>query len=765
MEREHNHQNRNTHTIHFEPGGETIQVPTGLLLSEVMRQAGLELNMPCGGQGRCGRCAVIAQNGSKVRRRSTVRLSPEDLAAGYALACQTVIEGDAVLTIPPQEKIERRLVSDKTAAKVTLPFIYDPDRQQSLHLFPLTLDPPTMADQTDDWSRLKRALVTIFGPGDFTIDLLTNRTEDWARLKRILATTFGAGDFTIDLLANRTEDWAHLKRILAAPYGLADLTADLPTLRRLGTTLREYNWAVTAVVEMDTWDRPNGPPRLIDLRRKDDGGRQKDEDKRQKTEDREETHPNDSSFTLHHLPPDGGSPFSLWGAAVDIGTTTVSLYLVDLLTGEVAAKAAEYNGQIKRGEDVISRIIYASKNNGLEELQALVVGTINALIERASQRAKINPLDIYKMTVAGNSTMIHLLLGLPPASIRLEPFITAINQPPPVRAGELGLNIHPQATVDCLPGVASYVGADITAGVVGSQMCVPPSIPPIGGDERGGLTLFLDVGTNGEMVLGDGEWLISCACSAGPAFEGAGVQDGMRATAGAIEEVWINNETLEPTYRVIPQPKLEAQGKPTPPRGICGSGLISLLAEMFITDVIDKAGNLNFSPPCQQDEKQGRIRQGAHGPEYVVAWADETEHGRDIVITKVDIDNLRRAKGAIYAGYTVLAESVGVDLAAVERMLIGGAFGQYINVEKAVQIGLLPDLPWEKFHFLGNTALQGALLALLNRDYRAQVTEVAAKMTYLELSADNAFYEQFTSALFLPHTDINKFPTVAAILD
>ncbi|MBE7553983.1 MAG: DUF4445 domain-containing protein [Anaerolineales bacterium] len=711
------HPNQNTHTIHFEPGGEIVYAPTGLLLSEVMQQAGLELNMPCGGQGRCGRCAVIARDGSKVRRRSTVRLSAEDLAAGYALACQTVVEGDAVLTIPPQEKIERRLVSDKTAAKITLPFTYNPDRQQPLRLFPLTLDPPSMADQTDDWSRLKRALSVV--------------------------------------------------------YGLANLTADLPTLCRLGTTLREHDWAVTAVIELDTWDRPNGPPRLVDLRKDEppSGGRcgwQKDEDKRQKTEDQEEAHLNDSSFILHP------SSFSLWGAAVDIGTTTVSLYLVDLLTGEVAAKAAEYNGQIKRGEDVISRIIYAGKNNGLGELQALVVGTINELIERASQRAKINPLEIYKMTVAGNSTMIHLLLGLPPASIRLEPFITTVNQPSSVRAVELGLNIHPQATVDCLPGVASYVGADITAGVVGSRMCTPPSIPlsgeappfvPPTGGERGGLTLFLDVGTNGEMVLGDGEWLISCACSAGPAFEGAGVQDGMRATAGAIEEVWINSETFEPTYRVIPQPKLEAQGRPTPPRGICGSGLISLLAEMFITDVIDKAGNLNVVPSSQRDEKRRRIRQGEHGPEYVVAWADETEHGRDIVITKVDIDNLRRAKGAIYAGYTVLAESVGVDLAAVERMLIGGAFGQYINVEKAVQIGLLPDLPWEKFHFLGNTALQGALLALLNRDYRAQVTEVAAKMTYLELSADNAFYEQFTSALFLPHTDINKFPTVAAILD
>jgi uncharacterized 2Fe-2S/4Fe-4S cluster protein (DUF4445 family) len=600
------------------------------------------------------------------------------------LACQTVVEGDAVVTIPPQEKIERRLVTDKTATKVTLPFTYDPLQHQPMCLFPLALDPPNMVDQTDDWSRLKRAMA------DADLPLLGR---------------WGANG----------GNWLNLGE--TADTGRAtDLYADYPTLRRLGTTLREHNWEVTAVVELDTWDRPNGPPRLVDL-----------------------------------LPP--GRTEHLWGAAVDIGTTTVSLYLVDLLTGEVVTKAAEYNGQIRRGEDVISRIIYAStdrssrKSNGLGELQSLVIDTINELLERAARRAKIRPSEVYKMTVAGNSTMIHLLLGLPPTSIRLEPFVTAINHPPPVRASELGINIHPQANVDCLPGVASYVGADISAGIIGSQMC-----------DSSVLTLFLDVGTNGEMVLGDCDWLISCACSAGPAFEGAGVQDGMRATIGAIEEVWINSDTYEPTYRVIPSPKLEAQELPTPPQGICGSGLISLLSEMFITGVIDKAGNLNF------DLGSPRVRQGKHGPEYVVASGNQTEHGRDIVITKVDINNLIRAKGAIYAGFTVLAQSVGIDLEMVERVLIGGSFGQYINIENAVQIGLLPDLPWDKFHFLGNTALQGALLALLNREHRSRIGEAAQKMTYLELSADNTFYDAFTSALFLPHTDMTQFPSVAEVL-
>ncbi len=654
-----------THTVHLEPSGKTVQASTGTLLTDVIREAGLDFNIPCGGQGRCGRCAVIAKDSAGIRRRSTVRLSPDGLAEGYALACQTVIEGDAHITIPPQEKIERRLTTDKTAGKVTLPFAYSYLEHQSLRLFPLTIEPPSLGDQTDDWSRLKREL--------------------------------------------------------SIQHNVPELVLELSVLKNLGQSLRENNWQVTAVVEMKTWDRPNGPPRLIALL------------------------PGSSPLSGPLIE---GQAINLWGAAVDIGTTTVSLYLVNLLTGEIATKAAEYNGQIRRGEDVISRIIFAGKENGLQDLQTLVVNTINELVERAARRAKIKPEEIYRMTVAGNSTMIHLLLGLPPSSIRLEPFVTTINQPPPIRASELGINICGQANVECLPGVASYVGADISAGVIGSQMC---------GSQA--LTLFLDVGTNGEMVLGDCDWLISCACSAGPAFEGAGVQDGMRATIGAIEEVWISNNTFEPTYRVIPNPKLEARGEATPPRGICGSGLISLLAEMFITGVIDKGGHLNFSLGSP------RIREGEHGPEYVVAWGADTEDGRDICITKVDIDNLMRAKGAIYAGFAVLAESIGIELEMVERFLIGGSFGQYINVEKAVQIGLLPDLPWERFDFLGNTSLRGALLALLNNTYHRQVAEAASKMTYLELSADNTFYDAFTSALFLPHTDIEKFPSVAKLLE
>ncbi len=632
------------HTVCFESASGPVHVPTGTLAAEAARQAGIEIQQPCGGQGRCGRCAIQVTAGT-VRRRSTLRLSPEDVSAGYALACQSVIEGDVTIHVPPQEKIERRLTTDRTAAEVTIPAGYDPAMAQPIRRIALALQPPTLLDQTDDWSRVQAAL--------------------------------------------------------RQQTGIETFRCSLPLLRRLGVLLRENGWSVTAVVETECWDQPAA--RVITV--------------------------------LPGLVPDT-TPF--WGAAVDIGTTTVTLWLVDLRTGAVQVQVAEYNGQIARGEDVISRIIYASKATGRDELRSLVLETINELLDTACKRVRTTPDAVVKATIAGNSTMIHLLLGIPSDSIRLEPFITLANHIPTFTAQDVGLNIHPDATVDCLPGVASYVGADISAGVLSS-----------GVDDTEAVTLFMDVGTNGEIVLGNRDWLATCACSAGPAFEGAGVLHGMRATSGAVEEVWINGETFEPTFRVIGNVR---------PRGICGSGLIALIAELFLTGVLDRSGNINLILPTP------RVRSGAHGPEYVIAWGDETHDGSDLVITHVDIDNLIRAKAAIYAGFTVLAESTGVPLAAVEQILIGGSFGKYINVEKAVEIGLLPDKPWDQFKFLGNTAIRGAYLALLDRGARTRIADIASRMTYIELSADNKFYEAFTSALFLPHTDLTSFPTVQEAL-
>jgi uncharacterized 2Fe-2S/4Fe-4S cluster protein (DUF4445 family) len=632
-------------TFDFETDAKPIKinVASGTLLSDAARQAGVEIGQPCGGQGRCGRCAVQVTDGN-IRRRSTLRLSAESIESGFALACQSIVEGPASIVIPLQDKIERTLTTDRVAAEVTVPAGYDYATAQNLHRVSLKLQAPSMDDQTDDWSRLQTAMRTQAG---------------WAQVSTSLA-----------------------------------------SLRNIGTSLREGDWEVTAILETDPHQ---GPARLIEL-----------------------------------MPGECSESTPLWGVAIDIGTTTVSLWMVDLLSGEVKSQVAEYNGQIARGEDVISRIIYASKNGGMLEMRERVLDTIDNLMIQACKRLNARPREIYKATIAGNSTMMHLLLGIPAASIRLSPFITGANQLPKITAQEIGLNIHPEATVDCLPGVASYVGADITSGVFFA-----------GVQESDEMVLFLDVGTNGEMVLGNRDLLVTCACSAGPAFEGAGVVDGMRATTGAIEEVWINSETLEPDYRVI------GNGAPT---GICGSGLISLLSEAFITGILDKAGNVKLNLPTN------RVREGAHGAEYVVAWGKETGSGKDIVLSRVDIDNLLRAKAAIYAGFTVLAEQVGIPLTTVSKVQIGGSFGKYINVEKAIQIGLLPDLSWDQFEFLGNTSVRGAYLALLDWRNREQISAIAEKMTYIELSADNTFYEAFTSALFLPHTDLSNFPSVQAAL-
>ncbi len=642
------------HTVTFDIAKKPVRVSTGTLLSEAARLAGVDIGQPCGGQGRCGRCAVQVTKGD-VRRRSSLRLSTEDVSNGYALACQSVVEGDISVTVPPQEKIERRLTTDRTAIEVSVPLDYDPLYAQTVRRIVLRLSPPRMDDQRDDWGRLKTAL----------------------RQKA----------------------------------GIENIGVSLNLLQQIGTILRDNSWQVTAITDAHV---------EIDGRRTDER----------------------LVALIADIVPEEDP---MYGLAIDIGTTTVTVWLVDLITGKVEAQASEYNDQISRGEDVISRIIFSSKNGGREELQNRVLDTINQLVGQVCKRAKAKPQDIVKATVAGNSTMTHLFLGIPALSIRLSPFITAVNQPPIITAGTIGLAINSEATVDCLPGVASYVGADISSGVLACKM-----------DETEKLTLFLDVGTNGETVLGSREWLVTCACSAGPAFEGAGVLHGMRATKGAIEECWISGENsphpLEPTFRVIGNTK---------PRGMCGSGLISLLAEMFLTGVVDKGGMINLDLA----EINPRIRESEHGPEYVIAWGSETEGGQDIAINNVDIDNLKRAKAAIYAGFTVLAQSVGVPLDMVEQILIGGSFGKYINVEKAVQIGLLPDMPWDRFKFLGNTSVQGAYLALLDWRNRDRVRDIASQMTYIELSADNTFYDAFMSAMFLPHTDLASFPSVAAAVE
>lgn len=424
---------------------------------------------------------------------------------------------------------------------------------------------------------------------------------------------------------------------------------------------------------------------------------------------------------------------SRYGLAVDIGTTTIVVYLIDFSDGRLVDVGMTYNSQIRHGDDVITRIIYATERGGLNELRDVVAEDINNLISTIIEKHKIKPERIESAVVSGNTTMSHIFWGIDPRYIREEPYIPAVNFFPLWKAGTARLNINKQAPVYTLPCVASYVGGDIVSGVLASRM-----------HRSNEIALFMDIGTNGEIAVGNNEWLMTAACSAGPCFEGSGIKHGMRATEGAIEAIKIAPDTFEPSFSVIGN---------TTPTGICGSGMIDAISEMLLAGVIDQRGKF------VRDIKTDRIREGDEGPEFVFCRGE-----KDVVLTEVDIENILRAKAAIYAGISLLIKEVGFTLDSIERIYVAGGFGNYLNVDKAIILGMLPDLPKEKFMFLGNTSIAGAYLCLLSEKLRKEAEEIAHKMTYMELSVSRNFMHEYMSALFLPHTDIGLFPTVAKLL-
>ncbi len=422
------------------------------------------------------------------------------------------------------------------------------------------------------------------------------------------------------------------------------------------------------------------------------------------------------------------------GIVMDLGTTTLQLELVDLITGETLAHTSDYNPQISYGEDVISRIEFARRKEGLKVLSERVKDKISYLVEELLRISGKNLRDIEAFSLAGNTVMTHFFLELEPKFLREYPYVPVAKSYPLFRAGELSLSLKETVPVFLAPSVASYVGGDITAGVLASLMA-----------EEEALTLFIDLGTNGEIVVGNRDFLMCAACSAGPAFEGGGIKCGMRATSGAIEAVSIDPKTFEPMILTIGRKK---------PKGICGSGIISLLASLFRTGLIDKAGKF------RRDLSHPRIREGEDGFEYVLVFKEDSATGQDIVFTENDIENLIRAKGAMFAGYQILLESVGLTLGDLERIFLAGTFGSFIDLEDAITIGLLPDLPRDKFYFLGNTSLQGAKKVLLYSEKRKELERIAQMMTHVELSNHPQYMDYYMAALFLPHTNEALFPSI-----
>ncbi len=428
----------------------------------------------------------------------------------------------------------------------------------------------------------------------------------------------------------------------------------------------------------------------------------------------------------------------VYGFGCDIGTTTVALHLVEMGSGEIVSTATSLNQQIKCGEDIIARINYAHKPGHLEEIQKLIIHTINSLILTATQKAGVYHADIYYAVFAGNTTMGHLLLRLEPKHIREEPYVPTFNELPLIPSHELGLLMNPEAKIFLSPSVGSYVGGDITAGI----LCTPI----LCSSEK--ISLFIDAGTNGELVIGNKDWLMACACSAGPAFEGGGIKCGMPASHGAIETVKLDKKG-QVTYQVIGGSK---------PRGLCGSGLIDLLAELFIRGFIDRHGKF------KEEQIPDRIVETEEGIAFLVEPASKSYWGNDICITERDINNLLRTKGAVFSACSLLLKNVGLRFEEIDSFYIAGGFGQHLDVENAVRIGLLPDLERERYHYIGNSSLLGAYLILLSDKNRDMVNRIAKKMTYIELNTEPSYMNEFTGSLFLPHTDINLFPSVKNIL-
>jgi len=424
-----------------------------------------------------------------------------------------------------------------------------------------------------------------------------------------------------------------------------------------------------------------------------------------------------------------------FGLVFDIGTTTIYGQLIDLNSGEIKGGEGDYNAQISYGEDVINRIIHAETTDGLETMRELTAGTINQLIAKLLAGTGTEADEITSITIAGNTTMTHLFLGLEPHSIRRAPYVPVSTFFPPMRAGDLGLALPHHCVALVFPAISSYVGGDIVAGVMGSGIY-----------RSRALTLYIDIGTNAEIVIGNREWLACAACSAGPAFEGGGITHGMRAADGAIKDFSLDPETLEPMNITIGN---------RPPIGICGSGLLIIVATLLTHGVIDRRGKFNQQMPSP------RLREGKSGWEYVLVWQVEGGGEGDIVINEVDIDNLIRAKAAIYAGIKTLVEEVGLVMGDLEQIILAGAFGSFIDLDAAMAIGLLPEVAPGKVTYVGNGALMGGRLSELSNHIRRDVVEVVNRMTSFELSEVATFKDQYVASLFLPHTDLELFPVTA----
>ncbi len=630
--------------VTFLPGNTSVTAARGKTILEVAASTSMPINNICGGDGVCGKCRIIVKSGT-VNAEPNMFLTRKEIQQGIALACQTYIEGDCTIEIPPESRIKGIPNLEGQDALRFGPIAKWEDKypvEPLVHKIYLELDPPsennTISDQEKLYSKIR---------------------------------------------LNRT---------------IPVMQAGLTILQQLPSLLRENNWKITVTSALR-------------------GG----------TEEIVRIDPGDTSEKNY-------------GVAIDLGTTTIVAHLINLNTAETIGSQAKYNSQIKYGEDVISRIMYANTEEKLNELNALAVNDINDLIAGLILESKVRLKDINYIMFAGNTTMTHLLYGIDVSNIRKEPYIPVVLNMPVIRAAEIGIKINARGLLSAVPSVASYVGGDILAGILFCGM-----------HESNDLSLLIDMGTNGEMVLGNNEWLMCCSASAGPSFEGGEITCGMRATKGAIERLVMSDNGDIKECSIIEGDK---------PIGICGSGLIDTISEMARVGCIDRAGNFVV-------DKCGHKLQGDKGnPEFIIFPSSETALGKAIYITKEDIKNFIRSKGAIYSATDALLHNCGMQFEDLKHIYVAGGFGNYLDVPKAIRIGLLPDLPVERFTFIGNGSLQGAKISLLSRKALHIIkNKIAKNMTNIELSLDPYFMNEFSGSLFLPHANIEKFKSIMGSLN
>ncbi len=640
-----------TYKVLFLPHNIEIALNEGESLIRAAMDAGVHINVSCGGEGVCGKCRVIIEQG-EVEGGISEKLKQADVEKGYRQACQSFPKSDLVVRVPIESTLDASVLKRKSV-------------------------PRNMADiKQIDFEELREKGLFVPPVEKRYLELSEPHAKD------------------------NIPDVTRVVNYLKQNYHESKLEVDLSVIRKVPDVLRKDSFKTTVTLARPV--REGGKTRIVNIQPGDTSGRN-------------------------------------YAIAMDIGTTTIYGSLLDLLTGKVLSWTADFNGQISYGEDVISRIMYAEKPDGLETLQQVVVKTANTIIKTIIQRAGIDPDEISTITLAGNTTMTQLLLKINPMYIRRSPYVPASTLYPPIKAANLGFDLGDHVTALIYPAVSSYVGGDIVAGVKGSGMYLNEE-----------LTLFMDIGTNAEIVVGNKDWLACAACSAGPAFEGGGITFGMRAAKGAIEDFSIDPLTYEPMNITIGNIR---------PQGICGSGLITIVATLFEQGVINNNGKFN------RDLNTPRIREVEDVYEYVLAWKDETSIDRDIVLTEPDLNNLIRAKGAMYGGYMTLLSEVGLSIENIDRIILAGGFGSFVDLEKAMIIGLLPEMDPEKVTYVGNGSLMGAIMSALTNRVRKDVVQVTRRMTNFELSETASYMDNYVAALFLPHTDLNRFPKLKQRLE